>query len=135
MPWFRRQASPQYQPSLQEQRDALGLIPGNVEPLSRYAPALRNALMNAVDYRRPPEIAEEMGIGKSFTPEQGSAILDAVMYDFSALYGALQRLRDMRPDIPHLLDVHVAAVEYLEQFMMAADAENVTLRLDVRGET
>jgi hypothetical protein len=129
MGWFRKK------PSVQEMKADLGLITGDPVPFQRYALVLRTALMNAADYRQPGEIAGQMGLGKSITPEQGAAILDGVMYDFSAVYGALQRLRDMRPDIPHLLDVHVAAVSYLEQFMMAADRENVTLRLDLQGET
>lgn len=127
MSWFRKK------PSMQEKRDALGLIPGSRVPFHRYAPMLRDAFNAAAMYRGPSEIADDMGIGKSTTPEQKTVLLETVTVEFSALYVRIDRLREVRPEISTLLDLHVAAISYLEGFMMTADRWNVGLRVEFQG--
>jgi hypothetical protein len=128
MGWFRKK------PSVQEMRADLGLIAGDPVPLHQYAPVLRDALNGAAIYREPSEIADDMGIGRSATPDQETALLQTLSNEFSGLTSRVHRLNEMRPDVAELLELHVAVADYLRQFTMVADSWNAGLRAEFQGD-
>lgn len=127
MGWFRKK------PSMQERRASLGLIPGNPIATHRYIPLLRDAVNGAAIYREPSEIADDMGVGHASGSEQERIILQTVAGEFSSLKLRIARLEEVRPDTVPLLDVHVAACDYLQQFLRTSEYWNTGLAQEFGG--
>ena len=120
-------------PSMNEKRLALGLIEGATVAVHRYVPLLRDALNGAAMYREPKEIADDMGIPYSATPQQEAAVLQILASEFSSLRLRIDKLTEVRPETAQLLDVHVAAANYLQQFQRTAELGNIGLAQEFSG--
>lgn len=120
-------------PGVQEMRASLGLVPGEPVAVHRYLPLLRDAVNGAAMYREPSEIADDMGVGYSATPQQKTAIVQTVMSELSSVKLRIDKLCEVRPETAQLLGVHVAATDYLQQFHRTAEQWGLGLRQEFAG--
>ena len=80
-----------------------------------YAVLLNDALNRAANYRASDVVARELGLGDESEPtvEQGQALLNELMLEFSSFQGSVERLEEIKPSPSELLELHMRAVGYL----------------------